>query len=115
MQKTSVLTLSLTAAAAISAARFVTAAGAIPAAGKHAIGVTTTEATAGELVAADVLGTTIIEAGGVITANKAVQSDASGKAVTRTTGVALGIALEAASADGDRIEIFLVSSAPDNT
>lgn len=112
MQKIPVLTLTLTAAAALAAERFVTTDGNVPAAGGYAIGVTTTEAAKGEAFAADVMGTTVVEAGGAIAAGQGVQTDASGKAVALSSGVALGTALQAATADGDRIEVLLTPVAP---
>ncbi|MCM1513282.1 MAG: DUF2190 family protein [Oxalobacter formigenes] len=113
MQKIPVLTLTLQAADNLAAERFVTADGHIPKAGGHALGVTTTVAAPGSAVAADVMGTTLIEAGGVIALGQGVQSDASGKAVALSGGVALGTALQAASADGERIEVLLTPVAPE--
>ena len=60
--KIALLTLSIPAAAALAAERFVTTAGAYPAAGANADGVTCTAATAaGELVPVDVVGTSIVD------------------------------------------------------
>lgn len=50
-------------------------------------------------------GIALVEAGAAIEANAIVQSDADGKAVTRTTGVALGTALTSAAAEGELISI----------
>lgn len=107
-QKHPIFTLSIRAAAALNAERFVTAAGAVPAAGANAFGVTTTSAAAGELVAADVLGSTVVVAGGAISAGAAIEVGTAGKAVARTSGTIVARALQAAAADGDRIEVFLI-------
>ncbi|MGH8087710.1 MAG: hypothetical protein ACREPC_05520, partial [Stenotrophomonas sp.] len=68
-QKISVLTLAISAVAALAAERFITAGGDYPAAGSNAFGAATTSAMPGELVATDVIGTTVITAGGAIAKN----------------------------------------------
>lgn len=111
-QKISLLAVSVTAATALLPERFVTAAGTYATAGGHADGATAIPAVKGALVAVDVLGTTVVTAGGAIAQHAYVQVGSDGKAVTRTTGVAVGRALQAASADGDRIEVLLIANAP---
>lgn len=111
--KIALLTLSIPAAAALAAERFVTTAGAYPAAGANADGVTSTAATAaGELVPVDVVGTSIVVAAGAIAKDAYVQVGANGKAATKTTGIAVAKALQAATADGDRIAVLLIPNAP---
>jgi len=110
--KTPVLNLSVAAAGALAAERFVTAAGAYPAAGENAFGVTVFSTTdAGELVGVDVLGATVVAAGGAIAAHASVQVGADGKAVTKAAGVTVGVALAAAGADGDLIPVLLIPNA----
>lgn len=109
-QKISLLALSVAASAALEAERFITAAGAYPSAGGNTFGVTQTSAADGDLVATDVLGTAVVEAAGTIAKYASVQSDAAGKAVTKSTGVAAGIALEAA-VTGSLIEVLLIPNA----
>lgn len=111
-QKFSILTLSLAATAAITAERFITAAGAHPSSGGNATGVSVTSAAIGEVFAADATGTSIVTAGAPITKGAYVQVGTAGKAITQTTGIAVGQALQAAAADGDRIEILLIPNAP---
>lgn len=111
-QKISLLTLSIAAAGALAAERFVTTAGAYATAADHADGVTTTKAALGELVSIDVLGTAVVTAGAAISKNAYVQVGSDGKAVTRTTGIAVARALQAAAADGDRIEVLLIPNGP---
>jgi hypothetical protein len=106
-QKIAILSLTVNAAAALAANRFVTATGHYAAGPDDAvIGATRSIAAPGENVAVDVLGTTVVEAGGAVAIGHAVGSDANGKAVAGAD-IALGVALEAASADGDLIEILL--------
>lgn len=111
-QKISILTLSIAAAAAIAAERFVTTAGAYAAAAGNADGVSQTEAAIGDLFAMDAAGTAVVTAGGAIAKDAYVEVGADGKAVTRTAGIAVGKALQAAAADGDRIEVLLIPNGP---
>lgn len=54
-------------------------------------------------------GTAVVEAGAAVTAGAKVASDASGRAVTQAgTAESAGIALQAALAAGDLIEVLLV-------
>lgn len=107
-QSIEILSLPVKATAALTSRRFVTVAGAVPAAGANALGVARSDGATGETVAVDVLGTAVVEAGGAISAGAAVEVDASGRAVTQSTGVTVGRALEAAAAAGDFIEVLLI-------
>ena len=110
----STLTLTVTAAVALAACRFVTQAGAYPAAGAAAFGVTRSSAeAAGDLVPVDVQGTAIAEAGAVITLDAPLMVDATGRVVPLTVGSKspVGRAMQAATAAGQQIEILLVPSA----
>lgn len=109
-QKTPVLTLSVAAAAALAAERFVTASGAYAAARGGAFGVTATLATAaGERIPVDVLGTTVATAGGAFAADTPLAVGANGKVVAaEALDVIVARALQAATADGDRVEVFLI-------
>ncbi|WP_088158717.1 capsid cement protein [Achromobacter xylosoxidans] len=109
-QKISLLTLSLAAAGAIQADRFVTLAGTVAAAGVAADGVACTDANTGEYFPYDVLGTSTVVAEAVITKGQRLQVGATGGAVPRTTGVLVGIALQA-GAVGERIEVLLIQGA----
>lgn len=104
----SLLSLTVTAAAALTEHRFVTTAGAVPAAGANTLGVTQTDAASGAGVAVDVLGTTLVEASAAIAAGAAIETTATGTAVTKTTGWVVGRALSAASAAGELIEVLLI-------
>lgn len=98
-QKKSILTLTLAATAVLTKYNPVTIAGAIAAAGTAAIGFVTEDAAIGDNIAVDVLGTTIAIPSAGITAGVAVEVAASGKVVTATTGVPIGIALHTGVAD----------------
>ena len=110
----STLTLTVAAAVALAANRFVTQAGAYPAAGAAAFGVTrTSAAAAGDLVPVDVQGTAIVEVGtGGVTKDAALMVDATG-CVVALSGLSkspVGRTMGAASAGG-LVEVLLVPSA----
>lgn len=109
-QSTPILTLSVIAVAALAADRFVTPAGAVPAAGATALGVGRTSAAIGERQPVDVLGTAIVETGGAIAANALVETDAQGRAVTQAAGVVLARLApgEVATAAGQFVEVLLL-------
>lgn len=110
-QFTPVLTVSLVATGALTANRFVTFAGALAGADANALGVTRLSAAIGERVPIDVIGTATVEAGAAVTAFASVKSDATGRAIAWvTSGCRLGIALEAATAAGQFIEVLLFNN-----
>lgn len=110
-QSKAVLTLTLAAAGTIAANRFITPAGAQAGAAANTLGVANTAAVAADKIPVDVLGTTTVEAGAAVSANATVQSDASGRAITWASGPKIGIALEAATAAGQFIEVLLIPNA----
>lgn len=110
----SLLTLTVAAAGALAACRFVTQAGAYPAAGTEAFGVSrTSAAAAGDLVPVDVLGTAIVETGAAVTLDASLQVDATGRVVPLTVGSKSPVAraMDAAAGAGAFIEVLLVPSA----
>ena len=107
-----VLALTALLTGTVTANRFVTPAGAQAGADANTLGVVRTAGVSGEKVTADVLGTAIVEAGAAVAANATVKSDASGRAITWvSSGAKVGIALQAASAAGDLIEVLLIPNA----
>jgi hypothetical protein len=111
-QNISILTLSHTLTGTVAANRFVTPAGAQAGADANALGVARTAGVSGGLVPVDVLGTAIVEAGAAVAAGATVKADANGKAITWvTSGAKVGVALGAASAAGDFIEVLLIPNA----
>jgi Uncharacterized conserved protein (DUF2190) len=107
----SVLTLTVIASAAVAANRFVTDAGAYPAAGGLALGTTRTSGAIGDAVPVDVMGTALVEASAAIAVGAGVQTLVDGRAVTLTSGTALGRALTSAAAAGEVIEVLLTPAA----
>ena len=107
-----VLTVGAPAAAAITANRFTTYAGAVPAAGAGGCGVSRSDAAIGERVPIDALGTATVEVGAAIAANALVETDNQGRAITRNTGVVLGRLLhgQVATAAGQFVEIILIAN-----
>jgi hypothetical protein len=104
---TPVLAVTVTAAATLPQARFATLAGAVPAANAGGLGVARVTATTGQRVTLDVVGTTIIEASAGIALGAAVATTNNGRAVTHSTGVIAGYALQQAVGEGDMIEVLL--------
>ena len=106
------LTLTQVAVSAITACRFVTALGAQAGADANTLGAACAPAAIGEAFSVDVRGTTTVEAGAAIALGATLKSDASGRAITwAATGAKVGIALEAATAAGQFIEVLLVDNA----
>lgn len=107
-----VVTLTITAAATIAANRFMLATGALPTAGGPAVGVARHAGVSGDLLPVDVVGTTVVEAGGVIAIGGACKVAATGKVLAHdSTNTKVAVALTAAAADGDLIEVLLIPNA----
>lgn len=108
-QSISALALTVVAAGTIAANRFVTPAGAQAGADANTLGVCRQAAVAADKVTVDVLGTAIVEAGAAVSAGATVKSDASGRAITwASSGAKVALALEAAGAAGQMIEVLLI-------
>lgn len=106
------LTLTLALTGTVAAARFVTPAGAQAGADANTFGVARTDGVSGDKIPVDVLGTAVVEAGAAIAAGATLKTDASGRAVTwATSGGKVGIALQAATAAGQFIEVLLLPNA----
>lgn len=100
------MAVTVAAATALPRFRFVDFTGNVASAGKRALGVATTDFDTGEQAGVATHGEILVEAGAAITAGAEVESDASGRAVTKTTGVAFGVARDAAAAAGDIIRVL---------
>lgn len=100
------LTTTILAAAALTRFRFVGFTGSPTAAGARALGVAEASFDAGEQAAINTHGEILVEAGAAIAVGAEVESDASARAVTKTTGVAFGVARDAATAAGDVIRVL---------
>lgn len=107
----SLLTLTVVATATVASDRFLTAAGAYPAAAAKALGVARAGGDTGALLPVDVMGTGIAEAGGAFAKDAALELDATGRVVVKTTGVGVARALEAATAAGAFVEVLLTPAA----
>lgn len=108
-QSIPILSLTLALTGTVAAARFVKADGTQSVADANTFGVARTGGVAGDKITADVLGTATVEAGAAVAANATVKSDASGRAITwAASGAKVGMALEAATAAGQMIEVLLI-------
>lgn len=110
-QSISLLALAVMATSAIAAQRFVTPAGAQAGAGANTLGVSRTAAVIGERVTNDVIGTAVVQTGAAVAAGATLQSDANGKAITWASGARVAVALEAATAADQFIEVLLIQNA----
>lgn len=108
-QNIALLALTVVATTAITADRFVTPAGAQAGADANTLGVARSAAASGERVPVDVIGTAVVESGAAVAAGATLKSDASGRAITwASSGAKVAVALEAASAAGQFIEVLLI-------
>lgn len=94
------------ATAALPRLRFVTFAGGVPAAGARTLGVAAVNADNGEQTPVNTHGELLVESGGAITVGAEVETDNVGRAIAKTTGVACGVARDAAAGAGEFIRIL---------
>ena len=104
------LQVSLTSTAALAQFQPVQASGAAATAAGNAVGFAqTSAAAAGTLYPATVLGTSKAIAGAAIALGALVEVGTTvTKVVTKSAGVAIGRALNAAGADGDEVEVLII-------
>ena len=100
------LAVTIAAAAALTRFRFVDFTGNVASAGERPLGLATTDFDTGEQASVATHGEILVEAGAAVAVGAEVESDASGRAVTKTTGVAFGVARDAAAAAGDIIRVL---------
>lgn len=111
-QNIACLTKSVTLTGTVSANRFVTPAGAQAGADANALGVARSAGVSGDLIPVDLLGTAVIESGAAFAKGATLKSNASGQGITWvTSGAKVAIALEAATAANQLIEVFLIPNA----
>ncbi len=106
-QNVPVLTLSVVATAAHAEHLAVSMAGALSGAGAIILGITTELAVSGKQVPVVVLGTAVATAGAAVAAGAELEATAAGKLITKSTGIVVARALQAAAADGDKFEVLL--------
>lgn len=106
-----ILGRSFTAAGTLAQYQPVDATGAAVSAAGNAIGTANVAAVSGDRYTATIMGTALAVASAAISAGALVEvSTTVSKVVTKSSGVAIGRALTAASADGDIIEILLIAN-----
>lgn len=110
-QNLSTLTLPIKLTGAVVANRFVTPVGAQTAADGYAIGVARSAGSTGDVIPVDIHGTAVVEAGAAVAVGATIKADASGRAITwATSGAKIAIALEAATAAGQMIEVLQIDN-----
>lgn len=108
-QNISLLALPLLLSGAVASSRFVTAAGAQAGAGANTFGVSRFAGVSGERITTDVIGTAVVQVGAAVDKDATLKSDANGKAIAwETSGAKVAIALEAATAADQFIEVLLI-------
>ncbi len=108
----SILMLPVLLAEDVAACRFVTPLCTQADADASTLGVARAAGLAGGRCPVDVLGTATVEAGATIAVGATLKSDSSGRAITwAASGAKVGIALEAATAAGQFIEVLLPNAA----
>ncbi|MCM2480200.1 capsid cement protein [Serpentinimonas maccroryi] len=100
------LTTTVLATADLIQLRFVSFAGAVPAAGQRALGIANAAYAAGEHAGVNTHGELLVEVGAALLAGSEVESDALGRAVSRSTGVAAGVARDTATAAGQIVRVL---------
>ena len=100
------LAVTIAAAVALSRFRFADYSGNVAGAGERVLGVPTTDFSAGEQASVATHGEILVEAGAAVAAGAEVESDASGRAITKTTGIGFGVARDAATAAGEIIRVL---------
>lgn len=106
--KSPIMTLSVAAVAAISEHQAVGYDGDVAGAGEAIQGLAATDAANGQIFGVDVIGTSIAIAGAGVVVGAALEVGAGGKLVTKTSGVTVARALQAANTDGDLFEVLLI-------
>ncbi|WP_241085740.1 DUF2190 family protein [Candidatus Vondammii sp. HM_W22] len=101
-QSIPLLTLTVIAAGALTANRFVGHDSDVAAAAGNTLGVARNAATIGDSAAVDILGTAIVEASDAIAAGASIEVDATARAVTRSSGVTIGRLVKAPGQPGSR-------------
>ena len=110
----SILTLTVIATAVLENNRAVNQAGAYPAAGGLAFGITRSDAAIGDPTPVDVQGTAIATAGAAFTKDVPLMVGADGKLIAHDGDGdkhAIARSMEAAAADGDLVEVLLAPHA----
>jgi hypothetical protein len=83
--------------------------GTLSAAGEYTVGISHYAGVAGgDLIPFTELGREVVEAGGAFAAGALLESDSQGRAITRTTGIAVARAVTAATAAGQYAEVYLI-------
>lgn len=111
-QSLNLLTFSMTALGVIAANRFVTTTGAQAGAAANTYGVAEASAVGGEKLAVTSHGTAVVEAGAAIAAGALVETDATGRAITRAAGPIVGRLApgQSAAAAGAFVEVILINN-----
>ena len=111
-QALALYTNTVTASGAVAECRFVGYDQAQSGAAANTLGASQQGAADGEDLAVAVIGSAVVESGAALVAGAAVETDASGRAVTKAAGPMVGRVLsgQSASAAGEFVEILLIQN-----
>ena len=104
---TTLFAKTITATATITGGRGITLAGAVPAAGASGY-IAEFSGVVNDPITANLIGTTVAISGAAFSANTPLEFNASGKLITRTTGVAVARSILAATAADQQIEVLIL-------
>lgn len=107
-QRIDLLTVTVAAAAAISANTFIKWDGTVPASGDPVAGAALSDAASGDNTPVQTDGIATVLSGAAVTQYGQVQTDAAGKAIDIAAGLAVGRALDAATGAGELIRVRLI-------
>jgi hypothetical protein len=106
---TTLFAKTITATATITGGCGITLAGAVPAAGAAGY-IAEFSGVTGDQITANLLGSTVAVSGAAFAANALLEFNASGKLITRTTGVSVARSFAAATAADQQIEVLILSN-----
>lgn len=104
---TTIFAKTVIATATITGGCGITLAGAVPAAGAAGY-IAEFSGVSGDAITANMVGTTVALAGAAFAANALLEFNASGKLITKTTGIAVARSLSAATAADQQIEVLIL-------
>lgn len=107
-QKNVLYALPVMAIASFSADLAVGFDGALASAGSAMKGIADVDGETGVMLTVDVMGTSVCTAGAAFAKDAELEVGAGGKLVTKAAGIVVARSLEAATADGDKVEVLLL-------
>ena len=108
MQSAPLLVHTIQPTADVTACRFISPTGAVPAAGANTLGIVRSDTLAGDDAPVTVIGTEIIEISEALAAGVFVETTNDGRAAALSAGVAVARLLQAGTVAGQKVEALLL-------